>query len=74
MSDVIYIAMNSNPDYSSRGPTFHSAHRTLEGAEHALYPGKDGKPGYKFTKSAYSPGTWNGPDGFGVIKEVTIHE
>lgn len=66
MDKTVYGAFRSYP-YSSY-INLVSLHETFEGAKEALYPNKD----YDFKPSSYLPDTWNGPDGFGVIKLLQI--
>lgn len=68
--ELVYAAFNTSPDYNAPSPSLKSLHRTLAGAQEALYPN-----GAKFR---YDPGftpdkdRWNGPDGFGLIKRMEI--
>lgn len=66
----VFGAYRSYPDYNAPSPILVSLHMTFEGARRALYPDKD----YEFTKSNYSPGTWNGPDGFGMIRLLEVND
>lgn len=69
----VYIAMNSNPDWYSPGPTFKSVHKTLDGAIRSLYP--EGRYDFR-PSSGDNNGTtsWVGPDGFGFIRLVTLED
>lgn len=70
---IVYIALNSVPDYTAPAPSFKSVHHTLEGAILALYPDREDFR-IAFSPSRYVPDTWNGPDGFGTVKRVEIKE
>lgn len=64
---LIYVAMNSEPDWTSHGPRFKSVHKTLEGAIKSLYP-----KGADFRQ--YDKCEWIGPDGFGLIRLVKLED
>ena len=66
----IYLAFNSEPDYSAGTPRFKSAHKTFEGAKKSLFPDKD----YNFHQWSHNPKTWEGPDGYGLIRLVEVQE
>ncbi len=68
----VYVALNSSPDYSAPAPSFKSVHDTLEGAIHALYPDRaDFQMVFRKWPSGLGE-VWEGPDGFGMVKKVTV--
>ena len=68
----IYIALRSVPDYSARAPAFYSAHETLEGAIKALYPESPNFQKAFIKWASTKEEVWEGPDGFGMVKKVTL--
>lgn len=68
----VYVALNSVPDYNAPAPSFKSVHMTLEDAIRSLYPDR------KDFQLQFTPGsqkdTWNGPDGFGMVRKVELQE
>lgn len=68
----VYVAFNSVSDYTAPAPSFHSVHMTLDDAIHALYPDRKDFQ-LQFTQSTRKD-TWNGPDGFGMVRKVELQE
>lgn len=72
---TVYAAFRSVPDYTAPSPPLHSLHETLEGAIKALYPNEsEERLRAMFTKSTYSKDTWNGPDGFGMVRLIEVEK
>lgn len=70
---TIYVALRSVPDYHAPAPSFQSAHASLEGAIAALYPNEDQERFREmFRPSPYSKDTWDGPDGFGMVRKLEV--
>jgi hypothetical protein len=66
----IYAAFNSAPDYSAPPPSLKSLHLTLEGAKKSLYPDRE-----DFQNSFRQiNGDWHGPDGFGLVKLMSVKD
>ena len=63
----VYAALNSSPDYSAGSPSLKSIHLSLYGAIESLYPGQNLT--FRKWKDAQ---VWEGPDGFGMIKEMDV--
>lgn len=65
----VYAAFNSVPDFNSGHPPFRGVATTLDGAIKLIFPNGDAefKPGPR-------EGTWNGPDGYGRVERITLHD
>lgn len=71
MSLIVYAAFKSVPDYHAPAPPLKSLHLTLEGAIHALYPNR---ADFRNSFKEFSPGRWEGPDGFGMVERLEVKE
>jgi hypothetical protein len=68
----VFAAFRSVPDYHAGPAPFVSVHETLGGAIKALYP-DNVKYQEAFRKWANSRmDTWEGPDGFGLVRKIEV--
>lgn len=68
---IVYAAFRSVPDYSAPSPPLLSIHQTLYGAMFALYP-EDKHPVSGMFRKWPEKAVWEGPDGFGMVKEMEV--
>lgn len=71
----VYAAFKSVPDYYAGSPPLVSLHKTLDGAVKALYPdNEDFQNSFRAWTSSITGPTWEGPDGFGLIRLLEVKE
>jgi hypothetical protein len=72
-TNLVYAAFRSVPDYTAPTPPLLSLHETLGGAIKALYPDRqDFRDAFRMERSPNGERYWNGPDGFGLVKEMVV--